>query len=66
MSKIWKSVVKWMLIAIGILLLEFLFIWYGTSKEVWYADEHDGQCELITEQAKDCHCYERFVNNPNN
>lgn len=44
---------------IGVLLFCALFVfmlWYGTSKESWYADMHDNQCEL-----ENCKCYERFM-----
>jgi hypothetical protein len=45
---------------LGILLC--VGLWYGTSTECWYAEEHDSQCEnVMADETKDCGCYNRFI-----
>lgn len=47
-------------IAMFVSLFVFAII-KGTSKEQWYSDKHDSQCEKTLYNNNDCKCYNRFM-----
>jgi len=50
------------LVFIVVMALFAIGVLYALSPEVWYAGEHDSQCEGFDEEAGiSCHCYERLV-----
>lgn len=57
-----KELGAFIVILIMSLIGSFLFMWVGTSKEYWYVDKHDSQCEMNNY----CHCYERFIQSDKN
>jgi len=57
MKKVIIYVVFWLIVAIAI----FAGIWYATSAEVWYSDQHDSHCEKMLKGSDTCHCTQRLI-----
>lgn len=52
-----------LVVCIVFIVLEALFIgacWWATSPSVFYAGQHDDQCEKLGGE-KECLCYQRLV-----
>lgn len=64
MQKVKEKVITaiWLVIA---LLMVILLFRACTSPEMWYAGEHDGQCEVMLNggdyEKDDCGCYNRLI-----
>lgn len=56
-----KKIIELIAFNLICLAITFLFIYYATSKEVWYVDKHDENCEMN----EHCQCYNRFIEKEN-